>query len=106
HTCGGPTETTTRFWPRYLAQLGYASLAVDTLSPRGMKNCRKTSYPFRAVVQMVGNDAYGALHYLSRLPDVDKQRIAVIGYSLGAISIAGFAGNDFKTPEGLNFRAA
>src|SRR6185295_187330 len=43
HTCGGMTETLSQFWPRYLAQLGYASLAVDSLGPRGMKNCRQSS---------------------------------------------------------------
>lgn len=106
HTCGGLTETMSQFWPRYLAQLGYASLAVDSLTSRGMTNCRRSSRPFRAVVQLVGNDAYGALHYLSRQPGVDGQRIAVMGMSLGGIAIAAFAGNDFKTPDGLNFKAA
>lgn len=106
HTCGGLTETVSQFWPRYLAQLGYASLAVDSLGPRGMKNCRQSSRTRRAVTQMVGNDAYGALYYLSRLPEVDRRRIAVMGMSLGGIAIAAFAGNDFKTPDGLNFKAA
>jgi dienelactone hydrolase len=37
---------------------------------------------------------------------VDKQRIGVMGFSLGAIAIANFAASDFKTREGLNFRTA
>lgn len=106
HTCAGMTDTVAQFWPRYLAQLGYVSLAVDSLSPRGFRSCRKTSYSRRDVVRMVGNDAYGALQYLAGLPEVDKQRIGVMGFSLGGIAIAAFAMNDFKTPEGLNFRTA
>jgi dienelactone hydrolase len=106
HTCGGITETVAQFWPRYLARLGYASLAVDSLSPRGFRNCRRTSYSSGDVRRMVANDAYGALQFLAGRAEVDKQRIGVMGFSLGGIAIARFATSDFKTPEGLNFRAA
>jgi dienelactone hydrolase len=61
HTCGELTETMTRFWPNYLAQLEYVSLAVDTLTPRGMRNCRAPGHTRQEVLQMVGDDAYGAL---------------------------------------------
>jgi dienelactone hydrolase len=43
---------------------------------------------------------------LSGLAEVDKQRIGVMGFSLGGIAIASFAARDFETPEGLNFKAA
>jgi dienelactone hydrolase len=61
---------------------------------------------FRDVRRMVANDAYGALRFLAGRPEVDKQRIGVMGFSLGGIAIATFTAGNFKTPEGLNFRTA
>ena len=64
---------------RYLA-LGYALLLVDSLGPRGISD--GCSGPGLSVDTVM--DAYGALLYLTTLPFVDPERIAVLGYSEGA----------------------
>ena len=50
-------------------------------------------------------DAYGALDYLASRPDIDADRIGVMGFSLGAYAIEGFATANIKSPGGRNFKA-
>ena len=102
HTCGGPNDTTTKFWPEYLAEQGYVTLAVDSMGPRGISpgEC----LPLLKNKKPISGDAYGALEYLSGLPFVDKTKVGVIGYSLGGILINYFVRRNFKSPTGLNFR--
>ena len=103
HTCGGFNRAITRFWPRYLKKLGYVTLAVDSLSPRDLHNCGGSGekYP-----RWGTNDAFGALDYLGKLSYVDKQRVAVMGFSAGGMVAAFMVRHNFKTPDGLDFRAA
>jgi dienelactone hydrolase len=55
-------------------------------------------------------DALGALVYLSKLPDVAEDRIALVGYSQGGIvglQVASMQPQDiFDMPPSLHFRAA
>ena len=50
-------------------------------------------------------DAIGALDYLAGRPDIDPDRIGVMGFSLGAMAIETFAVQDLKSPSGRNFAA-
>ena len=64
---------------RYTA-LGYAVLAVDSLGARGIADgCAGGGTSVDGVM-----DAYGALLHLATLPFIDPDRIALVGYSLGA----------------------
>lgn len=67
-------------WSERLAEWGYVVLAVDSFTSRGIdQTC------LGSVVPRV-SDAFGALSYLARQPFVDRDRIAVIGFSQGAIA--------------------
>lgn len=64
------------------AALGYALLIVDSFQTRGItQHCVG---PLLAIDRAM--DAYGGLLYLAGLPFIDPDRIAVIGYSEGAIA--------------------
>jgi dienelactone hydrolase len=103
HTCGGLRPHVTRDWPNFLSDLGYVTLAVDSFGSRGIKRCPT---PLSRDRRELGRDAYGALEYLTNLPFIDKDRIGVMGFSLGGNTIDYFAGQEFKTPSGFNFKAA
>ncbi len=66
-----------------MVTLGYALLIVDSFGPRGVTERCGTNY-WTAPVDRVA-DAYGALDWLARQPFVDPERIALLGYSQGAI---------------------
>lgn len=103
HSCGGLQPHVTRDWPDYLTGLGYVTLSVDSFGPRGIKRCPT---PIIRDRRELSRDAYGALEYLASLPFIKKDRIAVMGFSLGGNTIDYFAGQDFSTRGGLNFKAA
>ena len=84
--CGGMTENVAVDWPHFLNSLGYVVLTVDSFGARGYRNCRETPNYLLARVEMI-KDAYGALDYLIGQPFVDANRIAVIGFSIGALAI-------------------
>src|SRR5258708_33475171 len=83
---------------------GYVSLVVDSFSTRGIKDSCDQLMPARQ------GDALGALLYLSKLPFVDPQRIALMGSSQGGIVTLEIASTHavdlFELPGNLKFKAA
>ena len=104
-SCGGNTHTLTSFWPNELAKMGYASFVVDSLGARGAKYCDKMYTRYLGLWDMA-DDAYSALDHLKRKPEVDPNRFAVMGFSLGAMSINQEILKSTKPRESGEFRGA
>lgn len=104
HGCAGrgSRESEDASGDRYIA-LGYALLIVDSFGPRGVKErCTAFGFPVDRVM-----DGYGALNYLARLPFIDPDRIAVIGYSQGAgVALSAVTAGRSETLFDRHFRAA
>ena len=76
HSClGFPSDR--RAIGSMLAGWGYVALFVDDFGTRGLTQTCLVDFP-----QGLG-DAYGGLAYVAALPEVDRSRIAAIGYSQG-----------------------
>lgn len=90
HGCGGAygkngqLNARHRMWGEYLAAQGYVALMLDSFSARGLQQICTTRFSERTLKEAdrVG-DAYAALAYLRRLPDVDAHRVALLGWSHG-----------------------
>ncbi|HVV78169.1 MAG TPA: dienelactone hydrolase family protein [Pseudolabrys sp.] len=83
--------------------MGYVSLVVDSFATRGIKDDCMAHLPARQ------GDALGALRYLSTLPFVDPQRIALVGIAQGGTASLEIATAHrfevFEMPAGLKFKA-
>jgi dienelactone hydrolase len=108
HGCDGLSEEAPKFIARFMTGLGYVSLAVDSLATRGLNEA--CTRPIPGLMQARQGDALGALSYLSKLPFVDSQRIAVLGSSQGGAVALQLASTQqveiFDVPRNLKFRAA
>jgi dienelactone hydrolase len=79
HGCAGLYETHAE-WAGLLASWGYASLRIDSFTPRGIAEiCTDILRPVPRAA-----DVNGAIAYLQALPEIDAGRIAVMGWSHGA----------------------
>lgn len=78
--CNG-VKHTTRVWARRLASWGYAALIVDSFTPRGLKNVCHRGGELSGAER--AKDAFAGAAYLRTRPDIDPDRIAVLGYSHG-----------------------
>jgi dienelactone hydrolase len=108
HGCDGHAKDDRKSIAQFVTGLGYVSLAVDSFATRGIKDaCTK---PMPALMLARQGDALGALSYLSKLPFVDPQRIAVLGGSMGATVALELASphhvETFDVPRDLKFKAA
>jgi dienelactone hydrolase len=83
--------------------LGYVVLVVDSFSTRGIKiSCSGQTPALDRVM-----DAYGGLTFLAGLPFVDPGRIAVVGYSQGAMTaLSAVAFEGVRTLFDRQFKAA
>jgi len=103
HGCAGLSENVRMNIAQLMTGWKYVSLAVDSFTSRGIKDQCNDPAAYRL------GDALGALSYLSRLPFVDPQRIAVVGSSQGASVALRLASNYediFDVPRDLRFIAA
>ncbi len=103
HSCLG-LPSNRRAIGEMIAGWGYVALFVDDFSTRGLKET--CSVDFNEALA----DAYGGLIFVGALPEVDKRRIAAIGFSQGGntalqIASARFAAA-FAVPNDLAFKAA
>lgn len=110
HTCGGVKPHVSEDWPAYLKSLGYVTLTVDSFGSRGLGPCGNSLHPSElgpktSAYREITRDAYGALDYLATKPYVSKDRIAVIGFSLGANAINSYLIHNPRD-SAENFKAA
>lgn len=98
-------------WGRLLARSGYIALMVDDFGPVGCPAGFKAgTYKDRpAVVDEVTHrplHAYGALRYLQQRPDVDGDKVALLGWSNGgSTTLAAMADDKPGDMRKLGFRA-
>lgn len=114
HDAGALTQRH-RMWGRFLADRGYVAILVDSFGPRGYGDgFGRHSYDSRPPEVSEQNvrplDAYGALAYLRTRGDVAADRVAVLGWSNGGMTVLAAMG---PRPPGLTdpapengFRAA
>ena len=81
HGSGGILEGREHDWAARLNALGYATFVVDSFTPRGLRTTAadQTRLPTMANVA----DALSALKLLASHPRIDRDRIAVMGFSRG-----------------------
>ncbi len=103
HGCSGLSHSLRITEARFLNALGYVSLVVDSFSTRGIIEACVSPVPDRRA------DAMGALAYLSKLPFVDPDRVALIGRSQGGIVALQVASSEpaggYDIPAGLAYKA-
>ena len=73
-----------RVWAQRMNALGYASFVVDSFTGRGIRNTEKDQSQLSMSADIA--DAYAALRLLATDPRIDKQRIAVMGFSRGGVA--------------------
>ena len=79
HGSAGITESELG-WASLLPRMGIASFTVDSFTPRGIKGAPSEEQLSRAG-QVI--DAYRALELLATHPRIDRERIALMGFSRG-----------------------
>jgi dienelactone hydrolase len=85
----GRLRSNYRFWTEHVAGQGYAVLLVDSFRPRGFRTiCNTRDRPLDPYADRP-YDAYGALKYLAARPDMNPDRIALMGWSNGAMATLG-----------------
>jgi dienelactone hydrolase len=66
-------------WSNRLVDWSYVTLQLDSIGPRNASNdCSDKTYAFSMALARV-RDAYDAKSHLSKLPFVDRNRIALMG---------------------------
>ncbi len=80
HGCGGGWRGLDERWGKLLAEWGYVTLTVDRFGTRGITSACTGPLPLSTL-----HDAYRALNFLVEQPSVDPSRVAVAGFSQGAM---------------------
>lgn len=82
HGCSGVGRSH-RAWAQWLIDRGYAALVLDSFGGRGTKQvCTKERSADVAAIQRAG-DARAAASLLAARPEIDGERLALIGFSHG-----------------------
>lgn len=108
HGAGGVMQAREHTYARQLAAMGVAALVVDSFAPRRDRAVRFTDRLIHITESMMLADAHAALRHLDRLPEVDGERVALIGFSYGGLAtlLAAFAQvAEAFAPDGPRFAA-
>ncbi len=93
-------------WAQEMNKAGFAVFVLDSFTGRGIASTIADQEQLSSYTMM--NDAYAALGMLAKHPRVDPAKIAVMGFSKGAIPALYASMRRFQNayaPEGANFAA-
>ncbi len=108
HGNGGIMGARELTYARQFAAMGVAALAVDVFAARRDMVTDFTSRVLNVTEAMFLADAYAALDWLDSRPDVDGARVAVMGFSYGAMATMYAAQQqiaEIYSPGGARFAA-
>ena len=107
HGSGGIYSAELDYWPKRFNAAGIAVFTLDMFGPRGVRSTAEdqSQVPFTADVA----DAFAALRVLATHPRIDRQRIAIMGFSRGGTaalraSVERIIASQ-KLPDGLRYAA-
>ena len=93
-------------WVGELNKAGFATFVTDSFTGRGITNTITDQAQLSSYTMM--NDAFAALAVLTKHPRIDPNKIAVMGFSKGAVPSLYASMNRFQNayaPEGASFAA-
>jgi len=93
-------------WAGELNKAGFATFVADSFTGRGITNTIADQAQLSSYTMM--NDAFAVLAVLARHPRIDPDKIAVMGFSKGAVPSLYASMNRFQSayvPEGASFAA-
>jgi dienelactone hydrolase len=105
HGCGGILDNH-RSWAGRLVGWGYAAVIVDSFGPRNQRRVCENVDSIPTIVR--GLDAHNAATYLRTLPNIQADRIGIVGFSHGG-GATFYAAIDERIPRdrgGRPFQAA
>ena len=86
HGARGVSQSREITYARQLAELGVAALVIDVFASRRDRATGFTDRLLEITEAMALADAFGALKALGDRPEIDAERIALIGFSYGGMS--------------------
>lgn len=86
HGASGVQDARDPTYARQLAEMGIAALVVDVFGARRDLATGFTERLLNITEAMYLADAYAALRYLSEMPGIDGDRVAVVGFSYGGMA--------------------
>lgn len=86
HGAGGVLRAREHLYARQFAAMGAAALVVDVFAARGGRMMGFSERLLAITESMAIADAYAGLRFLARQPGVDRSRVALIGFSYGAMA--------------------
>lgn len=107
HGSGGVYPALLEYWAKQFNGAGMAAFVIDMFGPRGVGSTAddQSQVPFSADVA----DSFAALRLLATHPRIDRQRIAVMGFSRGGTAVLRSAVEPViaaqKLPAGLQYAA-
>jgi len=96
HGCGGVTPNV-KAWAVWLRHEGYAAFVLDSFGGRGIRRLCAGSAELTG--RMRAPDVFAAADYLKRLPQVDSQHLAAMGFSHGGWTLLTSASTEAKYPS-------
>jgi dienelactone hydrolase len=93
-------------WAGELNKAGFATFVVDSFTGRGIRDTRTNQGLLSSYAMM--NDAFAVLAVLAKHPRIDPDKIAIMGFSKGAMAALYSSMNRFQSayaPEGAGFAA-
>lgn len=105
HGSAGVAEYTQR-WAQEINRIGVATFLLDCFSGRGIASSAADQSQLDALAMMV--DAYRVLSILAQDPRIDPERIAVMGFSKGAVAAVYSSNERFRreyAPPNAEFAA-
>ncbi|HEX2114911.1 MAG TPA: dienelactone hydrolase family protein [Alphaproteobacteria bacterium] len=85
HGSGGVLEAREMTYARQLAAMGVAALVIDAFASRRDRATGFTERLLNITETMIMADAYAGLQWLAARPEIDPERVALLGFSYGGM---------------------